>query len=194
MSYSERSARERSISMVSPSPGNSAIPLTEIGGIPSRPLRLPHGFSLQFVRRLWQSFNSPIARSGFDNRGVTCSSPSGDVWCIVPGRESRQITWSRLSPFNRAATCLLRLRCDSGVDDPRIMLSARAQKDPEVSRRVRVRQLFISWYRAKRTANDVLNFYLRLQQHDPGLLPHVEQHYTYRQLKADLDGLYLRER
>ena len=90
-------------------------------------------------------------------------------------------------------TRLLRLRCDSGVDDPRIMLSAGAQKDPEVSRRERVRQLFISWYRTERTANDVLKFYLRLQQHDPDLLPQVEQRYTYRHLKADLDGLYLRE-
>jgi hypothetical protein len=180
--------------MVSPSLGDSAIPrLTEIGGISS---------SFATPSRILAAIcPAPLAVVQFSHRplrirprGVTCSSPSGDVWCIVPGREPRQITWSRLPPFNRAATRLLRLRCDSGVDDPRIMLSARAQKDPEVSRRVRVRQLFISWYRAKRTANDVLNFYLRLQQHDPGLLPHVEQHYTYRQLKADLDGLYLRER
>jgi hypothetical protein len=84
--------------------------------------------------------------------------------------------------------------CDYGGATPSTMLSALAQRDPEVSRRERVRQLFITWYRAERTANDVLNFYLRLQQHDPGLLPQVEQRYTYRHLKADLDGLYLRER
>jgi len=113
---------------------------------------------------------------------------------LLPGESHGKLPGVASLLFNRAAARLLRLRCDSGVDDPRIMLSARAQKDPEVSRRERVRLLFISWYRAERTANDVLNFYLRLQQHDPDLLPHVEQHYTYKQLKADLDGLYQSER
>ena len=74
------------------------------------------------------------------------------------------------------------------------MLSARAQGDPEVSRRERVRRLFIARYPAERTANDVLNFYLRLHQNNPDLLPRVAQRSMYRHLKADLDGLYLSER
>jgi hypothetical protein len=74
------------------------------------------------------------------------------------------------------------------------MLSARVQRDPEVSRRERLRRLFVVRYPAERTANDVLNFYLRLQQHNPDLLPHVEPSKMYRHLKADLDGLYLSER
>ena len=71
------------------------------------------------------------------------------------------------------------------------MLSARVQRGSEVSRRDRVRRLFVARYPAERTANDVLNFFLRLQQNNPDLLPHVERRNMYRHLKADLDGLYL---
>jgi hypothetical protein len=74
------------------------------------------------------------------------------------------------------------------------MLSARAQGDSEVSRRERVRRLFVAQYSAERTANDVLNFFLRLLQNNPDLLPRVAERSMYRHLKVDLDGLYLSER
>ena len=45
----------------------------------------------------------------------------------------------------------------------------------------------------KRTANDVLNFFLWLKQRGPDLLPRGKQDDTYRRLKDDLDGLYLSE-
>jgi len=45
----------------------------------------------------------------------------------------------------------------------------------------------------KRTANDVLNFFLWLRQRGPDLLPQGKQDDTYRRLKGDLDGLYLNE-
>ena len=73
------------------------------------------------------------------------------------------------------------------------MLSARVRRDSEVSRRDRVRRLFVARYPGERTANDVLNFFLRLRQNNPDLLPQVEQRKVYRHLKADLDGLYLAE-
>ena len=74
------------------------------------------------------------------------------------------------------------------------MLPARVRRDSEVSRRERVRRLFIARYTAERTANDVLNFFLRLKEHHPDLLPQVEQSHMYRHLKTDLEGLYLSER
>ena len=73
------------------------------------------------------------------------------------------------------------------------MLSARVRTGSEVSRLEIMRQLFVALYPKERTANEVLNFFLRLKQDNPELLPQVEQHSRYRQLKADLDGLYLSE-
>jgi len=43
----------------------------------------------------------------------------------------------------------------------------------------------------KRTANDVLNFFLWLQPHNPDLLPHLGA--RYQCLKGDLHGLFLAE-
>ena len=73
------------------------------------------------------------------------------------------------------------------------MLAARVPKDSEISRRERVRRLFVARYPRDRTANDVLDFYLRLRQHNRDLLPQVDQSSAYRRLKADLRGLYLSE-
>ena len=89
----------------------------------------------------------------------------------------------------------IRSTCDSGRISAQAppMLCARVRLGSEVSRRDRVRRLFVARYPGERTANDVLNLFLRLRQNDPELLPQVEQHIKYRQLKADLDGLYLSE-
>ena len=65
------------------------------------------------------------------------------------------------------------------------------KKDSEELRRERVRQLFVARHPGKRTANDILNFSLWLQKHNPDLLP--KQGNPYHHLKADLDGLYLHE-
>ena len=73
------------------------------------------------------------------------------------------------------------------------MLSVREGTGSEVSRRERVRRLFVARYPNERTANDVLNFFLRLKQNNPELLPQVEQRSMYRHLRADLYGLYLSE-
>jgi len=73
------------------------------------------------------------------------------------------------------------------------MLSARSKKDPEHLRRERVRRLFVARYPVERTANDVLNFFLWLQPHNPRLLPQGKRGDPYQHLKGDLDGLYLCE-
>ena len=73
------------------------------------------------------------------------------------------------------------------------MLFAHSQKDRDTLRREHVRQLFVVRCPVKRTANDVLNFFLWLRQLGPDLLPRGKQVDTYRRLKGDLDGLYLNE-
>ena len=73
------------------------------------------------------------------------------------------------------------------------MLFAHSQKDRDTLRREHVRQLFVVRCPVKRTANDVLNFFLWLRQRGPDLLPRGKQVDTYRRLKGDLDGLYLNE-
>ena len=73
------------------------------------------------------------------------------------------------------------------------MLFAHSQKDRDTLRREHVRQLFVVRCPVKRTANDVLNFFLWLRQRGPDLLPRGKRVDTYRQLKGDLDGLYLNE-
>ena len=73
------------------------------------------------------------------------------------------------------------------------MLFAPSQKDRDALRREHVRQLFVVRCPMKRTANDVLNFFLWLRQRGPDLLPQGKQDDTYRRLKGDLDGLYLNE-
>jgi len=73
------------------------------------------------------------------------------------------------------------------------MLLAHSQKDRDTLRREHVRQLFVVRCPVKRTANDVLNFFLWLRQLGPDLLPQGKQDDTYRRLKGDLDGLYLNE-
>jgi hypothetical protein len=73
------------------------------------------------------------------------------------------------------------------------MLFAHSQKDRDTLRREHVRQLFVVRCPVKRTANDVLNFFLWLRQLGPDLLPQGKQDDTYRRLKGDLDGLYLNE-
>ena len=73
------------------------------------------------------------------------------------------------------------------------MLFAPSNKDSDALRREYVRQLFVVRCPVKRTANDVLNFFLWLRQLGPDLLPQGKQDDTYRRLKGDLDGLYLNE-
>jgi len=73
------------------------------------------------------------------------------------------------------------------------MLFAPSKRDPDALRREHVRQLFVVRCPVKRTANDVLNFFLWLKQRGPDLLPRGKQDDTYRRLKGDLNGLYLNE-
>jgi len=73
------------------------------------------------------------------------------------------------------------------------MLFAPSNKDSDALRREYVRQLFVVRCPVKRTANDVLNFFLWLRQRGPDLRPRGKRVDTYRQLKGDLDGLYLNE-
>ena len=74
------------------------------------------------------------------------------------------------------------------------MLFAPSKRDPDALRRAHVRQLFVVRCPVKRTANDVLNFFLWLKQRGPDLLPRGKQDDIYPRLKHDLDGLYLNER
>ena len=73
------------------------------------------------------------------------------------------------------------------------MLFAPSKRDLDALRRAHVRQLFLARCPVKRTANDVLNFFLWLKQRGPDLLPRGKQDDTYRRLKDDLHGLYLTE-
>ena len=72
------------------------------------------------------------------------------------------------------------------------MLFAPSNKDSDALRREHVRQLFVVRCPVKRTANDVLNFFLWLRQCGPDLLQ-SKQGDAYQRLKVDLDGLYLKE-
>lgn len=72
-------------------------------------------------------------------------------------------------------------------------LAPRFAKDSEALRRERVRQLFVARCPVKRTANDVLNFFLWLKRCGPDLLPRDKEGDVYQQLKGDLDGIYLHE-
>jgi hypothetical protein len=67
----------------------------------------------------------------------------------------------------------------------------RTHGNPEILRRERVRQLFVARYSVDRTGNDVLNFFLCLQSHNPDLLLHEKHDERYQRLKGDLSGLYL---
>jgi hypothetical protein len=69
----------------------------------------------------------------------------------------------------------------------------RTHGDPEILRRERVRQLFVARYSVDRTGNDVLNFFLWLQSHNPDLLLRGKHDEPYKCLKGDLSGLYLCE-
>lgn len=73
------------------------------------------------------------------------------------------------------------------------MLFAPSKRVPDAMRREHVRQLFVVRCPAKRTANDVLNFFLWLRQRGPDLLPRGKQGDAYQRLKVDLSGLYLQE-
>jgi len=73
------------------------------------------------------------------------------------------------------------------------MLLTPSQRDRDALRRELVRQLFVVRCPVKRSANDVLNFFLWLRQRGPDLLPQGKQDDIYRRLKSDLDGLYLNE-
>jgi hypothetical protein len=73
------------------------------------------------------------------------------------------------------------------------MLFAPSKRDADILRREHVRQLFVARCPLKRTANDVLNFFLWLRQRGPDLLPRGKKDDTYRRLKGDLAGLYLNE-
>ena len=77
---------------------------------------------------------------------------------------------------------------------PVMLFALRFTKDVEVSRRERVRELFVVQCPTKRTANDVLHFFLWLRQCGPDLLPRSKQGDVYQQLKVDLDGLFLSDR
>ena len=78
-----------------------------------------------------------------------------------------------------------------GATDVRSMLFTPRNRDPDAMRRERVRELFLVRCPAKRTANDVLIFFLWLQRCSPDLLP--KRGAPYHHLKTDLDGLYLYE-
>jgi hypothetical protein len=62
--------------------------------------------------------------------------------------------------------------------------------DPEAVRRARVRQLFTTRHSKEATEDDVFLFFKWLQQHYPEMLPKGEHDDPYRDLSADLDGLY----
>jgi hypothetical protein len=57
-------------------------------------------------------------------------------------------------------------------------------------RQARVRQLFVTRYPNKPTADDVVTFLGWLEGHYPHLLPQEKQGDLYQQLKSDLSGLY----
>ena len=71
------------------------------------------------------------------------------------------------------------------------MLFAPSKRDPDATRRERVRELFLAQSPANRTANDVLVFFLWLLRCSPELLR--KRGSPYDHLKTDLDGLYLCE-
>ena len=73
------------------------------------------------------------------------------------------------------------------------MLFAPSKRDPDALRREQVRQLFVTRGPVRRTANDVLYFFLWLRQCGPDLLPLDKGGELYEQLKADLEGLYLKD-
>jgi hypothetical protein len=73
------------------------------------------------------------------------------------------------------------------------MLFAPSKRDADAMRREQVRQLFVARGPVKRTANDVLNFYLWLRQCGPELLPRDKRDDAYQQLRSDLDGLYFND-
>lgn len=74
-----------------------------------------------------------------------------------------------------------------------MFFAPRLSKGSEILRREHVRQLFVARCPVKRTANDVLNFFLWLRSCGPDLLPQGKQGDPYQWLKADLDGLYFNE-
>jgi hypothetical protein len=73
------------------------------------------------------------------------------------------------------------------------MLFLPSKRDPDALRREHVRQLFVARCPVKRTANDVLNFFLWLKQRGPNLLPRGKRGDAYQRPKVDLSGLYLQE-
>jgi hypothetical protein len=71
-----------------------------------------------------------------------------------------------------------------------MQFARRSKRDSEVSRRVRVRQLFETLLSEELTETGVLIFYRWLEKCHPELLVRKEQDDPYEHLRMELEGLY----